>query len=112
MPCGHSDAWLAALTLSLNICPSPLTLQGLGEKINASLVHATATGRQHLHPSTGTLGDGNELSTKVGRFIATDGPLVYVAFADLGSGALSTSHPGLAVIHSRCHDFPDCSDCD
>ena len=67
-------------------------------------MHATATGHQNLHPSAGTLGDGEELSIKVGHFIATDGPLAYVAFADLRSGALSTSHPDISVIGSRCHD--------
>ena len=37
----------------------------LGQKIDAALVHATATGRVPLDEMSGSLGDGKELSAKV-----------------------------------------------
>lgn len=70
---------------------------GLGQVIDAMLVHATATGCLVLDPATATLGDGKLLSAKVGGFVATKGPLAGVAFHELKKGALSTSHPGLAL---------------
>jgi hypothetical protein len=69
----------------------------LGQKIDAALVHATATGRVPLDEMSGSLGDGKELSAKVGRYIARAGPMKHTAFATLKPGALSTSHPGLAL---------------
>jgi hypothetical protein len=44
-----------------------------------------------------TLGDGHELSTDVGQWIATSGPLIFVAFPSLSKGASSSSHAGLKL---------------
>jgi len=83
---------------------------GLGETVHASMSHWTAVGSVPLRPATGTLGDGRHLSTAVGAFTATAGPLLGVTFCELRLGAYSSSHPGLRLEvaeHARRND-PTC----
>ena len=83
---------------------------GLGETVHASMSHWTAVGSVPLRAVTGTLGDGHRLSTAVGAFTATAGPLLGVTFSELRLGASSSSHPGLRLDvaeHARQSD-PTC----
>ena len=74
-----------------------ISAPGLGETVHANVSQWTATGSIPMDPEGGTLGDGRELSTAVGRHVATSGPLLGVAFPLLRANAESSSHPGLRL---------------
>ena len=63
----------------------------------SNMSHWTATGWIPCDPAGATLGDGHTLSTAVGVYIATAGPLLGVAFPSVRAGARSSSHPGLCL---------------
>jgi hypothetical protein len=74
-----------------------ISAAGAGETVNANMSHWTATGWIPCDPAGATLGDGHTLSTAVGVYIATAGPLLGVAFPSVRAGARSSSHPGLCL---------------